>query len=79
MTRRTTVAARQKTCRCDAYAFPHREYGGKCDGFDSEAGDEEAADRWLSGVMRRPRRNPDHFLDDPRHGQCRNGKFEEGP
>ena len=24
----------------------------------------------------RPERNADHKLDDPRHGQCRNGKFE---
>jgi len=24
--------ANQQTCRCSAYSFPHRIYGGKCDG-----------------------------------------------
>jgi hypothetical protein len=48
-----------KPCRCPAYHFPHREYGGKCEAFDPERGDEEAADRWLMGLMRRGYRNMD--------------------
>ena len=50
---------KQKPCYCDAYlrkdgtSFPHRKYGGKCEGFDPEAGDEEAADRWLLRLMYR--------------------------
>lgn len=24
---------RQATCRCDAYAYPHRMFGGRCDGY----------------------------------------------
>lgn len=26
----TVKRARETTCRCDAYRFPHREGGGKC-------------------------------------------------
>ena len=50
----------RKPCRCEAYPFPHRKYGGKCEAYDPEAGDEEAADK-------RGYRNIDEFLDDPRH------------
>ena len=59
-----------KLCYCGMYKFPHRKGGGKCEGHDPEAGDEEAADRWLMGLMRRGYRNIDHELDDPRHGQA---------
>lgn len=27
---------KQETCRCDAYSFPHRLYGGKCEGIPEE-------------------------------------------
>jgi len=27
---------KQITCRCDAYRFPHREFGGKCKGMPLE-------------------------------------------
>ena len=65
---------RPQLCRCAAYRFPHREGGGRCEG-DPERGDDAAADRWLLGLMERGRRNEDERLDDPRHDQCRNGKF----
>ena len=64
------IIGKRKVCRCEAYAFPHRMYGGKCEAFDPEAGDEEAADRWLGGLMRRGYRNIDELLDDPRRGQA---------
>ena len=66
-----------KPCRCEAYPFPHRWLGGACLK-EQIARDREIdeSDRWLEDMMRRPRRNPDHYLDDPRHGQCKNGKFE---
>ena len=60
----------RRVCRCDAYHFPHRMYGGRCEAYDPEAGDEETADRWLMGLMERGHRNIDHELDDPRHGQA---------
>ena len=60
---------RKPPCRCDAYPFPHRLLGGKCCG---ERDDEEAADRWLSNMLRRGGRlNEDERLDDPRHGQAK--------
>jgi hypothetical protein len=27
---------KQQTCRCDAYPFPHRLYGGKCEGMTED-------------------------------------------
>ena len=33
----------QFTCRCEAYPFPHRLYGGKCQG--NEGGDDDNYDR----------------------------------
>lgn len=65
-----------RLCYCDAYLrkdgapFPHRKGGGRCEARDPEAGNEEAADRWLLGLMDRGSRNIDHVLDDPRHGQA---------
>ena len=64
------IIGKRKVCRCDAYSFPHRMYGGRCEAHDPEAGDEEAADRWLVGLMERGHRNIDEVLDDPRHGQA---------
>lgn len=26
------MRAKHKVCRCNAYAFPHREFSGKCEG-----------------------------------------------
>ena len=60
----------KKPCRCNAYPFPHREYGGKCEAYDPERGDEESADRWLMGLMERGYRNIDELLDDPQRGQA---------
>ena len=54
-----------KNCYCEAYPFPHRRGGGKCE--DPERVDEEAADRWLLRLMERGYRNIDEYLDDPRH------------
>ena len=31
-----TKRKKQETCFCSAYDFPHRMYGGKCEGFDLE-------------------------------------------
>lgn len=66
-----------KLCYCDAYVnkhtgkpYPHRKGGGKCDGHDPEAGDEEAADRWLIRLMRRGYRNIDEALDSLQRGQA---------
>lgn len=56
---------KQTNCYCDAYSFVHRMYGGRCEAFDPERGDEEAADRWLSGLMRRGYRTIDELLDSP--------------
>ena len=68
---------KSKPCRCEAYPFPHRWLGGACLIEHAKRGDAtEEADRWLEDMNRRPRRNADHYLDDPRHGQCKNGKFE---
>ena len=61
--------SKKRLCRCDAYRFPHREGGGKCEG-DPERGDDEAADRWLLRLMERGYRNIDELLDDPRRGQA---------
>jgi len=30
-----------ETCRCDAYPFPHRMYGGLCEGPDSKPDPED--------------------------------------
>ena len=60
----------RKPCRCEAYRFPHREYGGLCAG-DPDRGDEESADRWLTYAMKRGYRNMDELLDDPRRGQAK--------
>jgi hypothetical protein len=35
----------QETCRCDAYSFPHRLYGGKCEGIPEE--EEDDRNPWL--------------------------------
>ena len=70
---------RRKPCRCEAYPFPHRKYGGKCEAYDPEAGDEEAADRWLMGLMERGYRNIDEKLDDPRRGQAESINRERKP
>ncbi|MEB3190444.1 MAG: hypothetical protein VKL42_08895 [Snowella sp.] len=40
----------QKTCRCDAYPFPHRLYGGKCHGLeddDDDDGSDILYEEWL--------------------------------
>ena len=68
-----------KPCRCEAYPFPHRKYGGKCEAYDPEAGNEEAADRWLMGLMERGYRNIDEKLDDPRRGQAESINRERKP
>lgn len=61
---------KERICRCQAYTFPHREGSGRCWGEDPERGDDEAADRWLLGLMERGSRSEDVRLDDPRHGQA---------
>lgn len=64
-----------KLCYCAAYLrkdgtpFPHRKGGGHCEGRDPEAGDEEAADRWLMGLMERGHRNIDEMLESPTRNQ----------
>lgn len=35
---------KQETCRCNAYPFPHRKDGGKCDQYTRE--EEEAGETW---------------------------------
>jgi hypothetical protein len=40
---------KQETCRCSAYSFPHRLYGGKCHGEEEENMDDdgdELYERW---------------------------------
>jgi len=37
----------QETCRCEAYSFPHRLYGGKCSGSDDEGEEEDYRNLWL--------------------------------
>lgn len=37
----------QTTCRCDAYPFPHRLYGGQCSGPDDEEDDDEYINPWV--------------------------------
>lgn len=34
--KKATRKRNQVTCKCDAYPFPHREYGGKCNGYTEE-------------------------------------------
>lgn len=65
-----------KPCKCPAYPFPHRWLGGACLK-EQLAKDREIedADCWVANMIRRPRRNQDNYLDDPRHDQCKNGKF----
>lgn len=55
---------KRKPCRCDAYPFPHRELGGKCEGEPRE--DTEVADRWWARKFN-GRPSQDERLDDPRH------------
>ena len=38
---------KQKTCRCDAYHFPHRLYGGHCSGPDTEDEEQTITDPWV--------------------------------
>lgn len=57
-------------CHCDAYPFPHREFGGACEGEPRE--NTEAADAWWTRKFNgRPWRNEDERLDDPRHNQAK--------
>ena len=62
------MSRKRKVCRCDAYRFPHREGGGKCEGGPHE--DTEASDAWWGRKFAgRPWRNEDERLDS--HGQAK--------
>lgn len=53
-----TTAAREYTCRCRAYKFPHRVHSGECG---------KRPDLEERGGNRTER---DNRADDPRHGQA---------
>jgi hypothetical protein len=46
------MATKQKPCRCPAYPFPHREFGGKCSGKPPK----EYEDQWEEPWWPRPAR-----------------------
>jgi hypothetical protein len=44
---------RHQTCRCDAYPFPHRKDGGKCDRTQRDAmKPEPTTEHWSTQAMR---------------------------
>jgi hypothetical protein len=56
------MTRRPQTCRCDAYPFPHRKDGGKCDRTQQDLmKPEPTTEHWSDQAMRDAGHKPGDF------------------